>query len=222
MNFVRVAASRQSAANPRSFQMTAFCRKPLRRMHAIALLLLAVASDLTVHAQTNDLLTLVPAYGEIPPTFFEQHQAIVIIGVCAFLMLTAFVVWKNFNPKPAPILPPEKVAREALTKLQAQPEDGKLLSEVSRILRRYVGAVFDFPGGEMTTAEFIFALARNDKINLKLGESISSFLRECDVRKFSPANSAIPVNAADRALKIISQAERRREQTNAPTESSIK
>ena len=203
MNFVRVAASRQRAANPRSFQMTAFCRKPLRRMHAIALLLLAVASDLTVHAQTNDLLTLVPAYGEIPPTFWEQHKAIVIIGIFAFLLLAALVVWKIFNPKPAPVLPPETIAREALARLRAQPEDGKLLSEVSQILRRYIGAVFGFPGGEMTTAEFCGAISRHEKIGTELSGVMSSFLRECDVRKFSPVNSATPVNAVHRALELV-------------------
>ena len=210
MNFARVAASRQSAANPRHFQMAAFCRKPLQRMRATTLLFLAVASDLTVHAQTNDLPALVPAYGEIPPTFWEQHQAIVLIGVCAFLMLAALVVWKMFNPRPAPVLPPETIAREALAKLQMEPEDGKLLSEVSQILRRYVGAVFGFPGGEMTTAEFCAVISRHKKIGTELAGGIASFLRECDVRKFSPANSPAPLNAVARALEIISRAEERR------------
>ena len=97
-----------------------------------------------------------------------------------------------------------------------------MLSEVSQILRRYVGAMFGFPGGEMTTAEFCSNISRNEKIGIELSGAMASFLRECDVRKFSPANSAIPVNAADRALKIIFQAEQHREQTNAPAESSIK
>ena len=207
MNFARVAASRQSAANPKHFQMAAFCRKPLRRMRAIALLFLAITCDLTIHAQTNDLPALVPAYGEIPPTFLEQHKAIVIIGVFAFLTLAAFGVWKIFNPKPAPVLPPEKIAREALARLQAQPEDGKLLSEVSQILRRYVGTVFGFPGGEMTTAEFCGAISRHEKIGTELSGAIASFLRECDVRKFSPANSATPVNAVQRALEIVARVE---------------
>ena len=154
-------------------------------------------------AQTNDLLTLVPAYGEIPPTFWEQHKAIVIIGIFAFLLLAALVVWKIFNPKPAPVLPPETIAREALARLRAQPEDGKLLSEVSQILRRYIGAVFGFPGGEMTTAEFCCAISRHEKTGTELSGTIASFLRECDVRKFSPVNSATPVNAVHRALELV-------------------
>ena len=158
-------------------------------------------------ADTNALPALVPAYGEIAPTFLEQHKAIVIIGVLLAAALAALIVWKIFSPKPAPVLPPEKIARDALAKLQAQPEDGQLLSEVSQILRRYVGAVFHFSGGELTTAEFCSALARNEKINLQLGESVSNFLRECDVRKFSPAGGTASVNAVSRALKIVAQIE---------------
>ena len=113
-----------------------------------------------------------------------------------------------FRSKPAPVLPPEKIAREALAKLQAQPEDGKLLSEVSQVLRRYVGAVFGFPGGEMTTAEFCSNISRNEKIGTELSGAIASFLRECDVRKFSPANSATPVNAVSRSVEFVSRIEK--------------
>ena len=173
-------------------------------------------------AALNDQPALVPAYGEIPPTFWEQNRTVVIIDVIVFLAVVVAVAWEVFRPKPALVLPPEKIAREALTKLQAQPEDGKLLSEVSQILRRYVGTVFGFPGGEMTTAEFCAVISRHKKIGTELSGAIASFLRECDVWKFSPANAATPVNAADRALKIISQTETRREQVNAPAESLIK
>ncbi len=61
-------------------------------------------------------------------------------------------------------MPPEMVAREALAKLRCQTEDGKVLSEVSQILRRYFSTAFQFPPGELTTAEFSVALACNDKI----------------------------------------------------------
>ena len=170
---------------------------------------------------TNDQPTLVPAYGEIPPTFWEQQKAVVIIGVCALLMLAALVVWKIFNPKPAPVLPPGKIAREALAKLQSQPEEGKLLSEVSQILRRYVGAVFDFPGGEMTTVEFCGAISRHEKIGTELSGAIASFLRECDVRKFSLKNSATPGNVVIRALEIIAAAEKYFGQNAFPPNSAL-
>ena len=154
-------------------------------------------------ADTNALPALIPAYGEIPPTFWEQNRMVVIIDVIVFLAVVMAVAWEVFRPKPVLVLPPEKIAREALTKLQAQPEDGKLLSEVSQILRRYVGAVFGFPGGEMTTAEFCAAISGREKIGTELAGATASFLRECDVRKFSSANSATPVNAVNRALELV-------------------
>ena len=154
-------------------------------------------------AAINDLPALVPAYGEISPTFWEQNRTVVIIDVFVFLAVTVAVAWEIFKPKPALVLPPEKIAREALTKLRAQPEDGKLLSEVSQVLRRYVGAVFGFPGGEMTTAEFCVAISGREKIGTELAGATASFLRECDGRKFSSANSATPVNAVNRALELV-------------------
>ena len=169
-------------------------------------LIAAIAAMLSVTARaadTNALPALIPAYGEIPPTFWEQNGTVVIIDVIVFLAVAVAVAWEIFRPKPAPVLPPEKTAREALAKLQNQPEDGKLLSEVSQILRRYVGDVFGFPGGEMTTAEFCGAISRHEKIGTELSGAIASFLRECDVRKFSPANSATPVNAVHRALELV-------------------
>ena len=171
--------------------------------------LLFIPFTLAAFAQTatNDLPALIPAYGEIPPTFWEQNRTVVIIDVIVFLAVAVAVAWEIFKPKPAPVLPPEKIARTALAKLQSQPEDGKLLSEVSQILRRYVGTVFGFPGGEMTTAEFCGAISRHEKIGTELSGAIASFLRECDVRKFSPANSAPPINAVQRALEIVTRVE---------------
>ena len=129
------------------------------------------------------------------------------IDVTVFLAVAAAVAWEIFRPKPAPVLPPEKTARAALTRLQAQPEDGELLSAVSQVLRRYIGTLFGFSGGEMTTAEFCTAISRHEKIGTELSGAIAGFLRECDVRKFSPANSATPVNAVQRALEIVARVE---------------
>ena len=162
----------------------------------------------------NALPPLIPAYGEIPPTFWEQHGTLVLIGVFAFLVLAGLGLWKMFQPKLQPVLPPEAIARAALEKIKSQPEDGKVLSEVSQILRRYVCAAFDLPGNERTTAEFCAAISNHETIGAELAQTLASFLRECDVRKFSPKNSPGTINAAGRALELIAQAEKRREQTN--------
>jgi hypothetical protein len=169
-----------------------------------------LSSAVVKAADTNALPALAPAYGEMPPTFWEQHGTLVIIGGFAFIILAMLVLWKLFQPKPAVILPPEILAREALAKLTGRPEDGKLLSDVSQILRRYVIAAFNFPAAELTTAEFCAALAGNEKIGAELTQSISSFLRECDERKFSTSPATAPLNAAACALELIASAEKLR------------
>ena len=117
------------------------------------------------------------------------------------------------RPESPRILPPETVARQALAKLQSKPEDGNILSEASQILRRYVIAAFELPAAEMTTAEFCTALAASKKISVELAQDISNLLRECDDRKFSTQLSTAPLNAAAQAIKLITLAEKYREQT---------
>lgn len=158
-------------------------------------------------ADTNALPALAPAYGEMPPPFFEQHKNAIFIGGFALLLLAALILWQLLKPKPKIVLPPEIVAREILEKQQRQPEDGKVLSEISQTLRRYISTALEFPNGELTTAEFSAALAGNKKINAELAQTISDFLRECDERKFSPAKFSAQINAAQRALEIVAQVE---------------
>ena len=161
-------------------------------------------------AAADALPALAPAYGEIPPTFWEQHKTPVIVGGLTFVILALLIMWKLVQPKPAVILPPEVLARDALAKFIGHLEDGKLLSDVSQILRRYVIAAFNFPATEMTTAEFCAALADNKTIGAELAGSISSFLRECDDRKFSTSPATAPLNAAARTLELIASAEKLR------------
>lgn len=164
-----------------------------------------------VAADTNALPVLAPPYGELPPPFWERHETAIIVGGFALLAVVFLFLRVWLRPETPEIVPPEMLARRTLEKLQAQPEDGKVLSEISQALRRYLVAAFNLPGGEMTTAEFCATLVANEKIGAELAQTISSFLRECDARKFSPANSPVPFGAAERALKIISQAENRRD-----------
>jgi len=161
-------------------------------------------------ADTNDLPALAPAYGEIPPTFWQQHKVAIIVGGFLFILAQSFVLWKflmRLQPKVEPV---ENLTRAALTDLLNEPEDGKLLSDVSRILRGYFRKQFQMAGEEATTAEFIALLARNEKIPIGLGEKVSSFLRECDARKFSPAKAAAELDAVERALDLVNEAEKLR------------
>jgi hypothetical protein len=158
-------------------------------------------------ASTNTPPALSPAYPEIPPTFWEQEGTTVLVGGITLIALAVLILWKLFQSKPAVILPPEIVAREALAKLLRQPEDGKHLSEISQILRRYVIAAFALPVAELTTTEFSAVLAGSEKIGAELAQTISNFLRECDERKFSPASQPVSLNAASRALELVALVE---------------
>jgi hypothetical protein len=152
---------------------------------------------------TNAMPQLLPPYGQMPPTFWEQHEAVVAAGGFVLLALAAFIVWRILNPRPQPVLPPAIAARAALARCRGRPEDRTVLGEVSQALRRYAGAVFEFPSGEYTTAEFCAELERSAKLTPELTRDISDFLRSCDERKFSPAVSSAPLDAADRANKFI-------------------
>lgn len=172
--------------------------------------LVFIFSALPAFAQpaTNNPFALVPAYAELPPIFWEQHGTLLMISGGALIILAALVVWKMLQPKPAVVLPPEVLARAALAKLLRQKEDGKLLSDVSQILRRYVMTAFELPAAELTTAEFCAAIGANEKIGTEAAQAISSFFHECDAQKFSSSLTAAPLNAALRALEIVAQVEK--------------
>ena len=172
--------------------------------------LLLSALPLCAQTATNELPALVPAYGEMPPTFWEQHGALVLVGSLALVALAAWGIWKLLQPKPPVIVPPEVVALKALTKLGAQPEDRRLLGEVSQILRGYIITAFELPAAELTTAEFCAALVDNKIIGGQLAESAAILLRSCDEQKFSSAPTTAPLTAVARALDFILVAETRR------------
>ena len=87
-----------------------------------------------------------------------------------------------------------------------------MLSEVSRVLRRYVAAAFELPRDEFTTSEFSRTLAGNGKIGSDLAVAVGEFLRRCDELKFGPSVSPTPMGAANRALELVERGEVRRAQ----------
>ncbi len=177
--------------------------------------LLLAPLQLFAQVDLNTLPPLAPAYGELPPTFWVQHQTVIIVLSLAVLALVIFILKIMLRPESLVILPPEVVARQALAKLQAEPEDGNNLSSLSQIVRRYMTGAFNLPHQELTTAEFCSAIAETPQIGPELAQLISGFLRECDVRKFSPAYGTTPLKAASRALALVEQAEKRLAESKA-------
>ena len=190
-------------------------------MFPLVILFLVIAFPL--HGQTNSEaanapLKLSPPYGELPPTFWEQHGTSMGVAGLGFLALVAFGLWRFLRPKPIIVIPPEVQAREALENLRRQPEDGVILSRVSQVLRNYFIAAFRLAPGELTTTEFSRELAHSEKITSELSTTVAEFLRDCDARKFSKATAPVKLDAANRALNLIDKAEKRREQFRQPGE----
>jgi hypothetical protein len=165
---------------------------------------------LCAQTSTNALPALIPAYGELPPTFWEQHGMIFLVGVPVMLVLAAVVLWALFQPKSPLIVPPATRARAALAKLEGQAEDGKTVSLISQILRRYLCSALQLPAGEPTTADLSVLLAGNEFVGGELAGKISAFLRECDERKFSTTPGARPLGGIQRARMLVELVEQRR------------
>jgi hypothetical protein len=167
---------------------------------------------------TNSPLKLLPPYGELPPTFWEQHGVAVSFFGIGIIALAALGIWLIFRPKPRIIIPPEMQAREALGNLQQQPEDGAILSRVSQVVRNYFIAAFQLVPGELTTTEFSREISRSEKVGAELSTAAANFLRDCDDRKFSTTAAPAKLGAANQALKLIERAEQRRAQLHQPAE----
>ena len=176
----------------------------------------ALAAQTNSHA-AGALPSLAPAYPEMAQTFWEMHHAAVIGCAFVLVLLLALLIWSLLKPKPAVVVPPGDVARQALLALAGQPEDGACLSRVSQILRHYFIAAFEIPAGELTTAEFCSAISSRQKIGADLAGQVSEFLRQCDARKFGTSPDAAPLSAVAHALELVTLAEARQAQWQTTT-----
>jgi hypothetical protein len=182
------------------------------RVSAASFLFLATPALLTAATNTLDPFSssLLPPRGEIPPTFWEQYGAWVILAAVFLVGAVAMVVWLATRPKPIVPVPWSVQAREQLEPLRHQAEDGIVLSRVSQILRQYVASAFGFPSGEATTSEFCRTLSGCEQIGPELSAEIGEFLKDCDQRKFAPGPPPLaPCDGVSRSLSIIEKAEKR-------------
>jgi hypothetical protein len=163
-------------------------------------------------SETNGPLKLLPPYDELPPTFWEQHATSVVTAGLGVIVLMACSLWLAFRPRQKIIIPPDVQAREALKKLSQEPEDGAVLSRVSQVLRNYFMNAFQLTPGEFTTTEFSRIISSQEQIGAELSSATADFLRDCDARKFSTSAGSAKLDAANRALNLVEQAERRRVQ----------
>ena len=187
--------------------------KPGRLICFLATLFAASSVFAATNAAPRDEdLMLSPPHAELPPTFWEQYGAWAVLAAVALLALGSFVVWWWLRPKPPVVLPIAIQVRQELALLGQRSEDGQALSQVSRVLRRYVVAAFELPSDELVTSEFSRVLARHEKIGPELAAAVGEFLRRCDEHKFAPFRPAAPLGAAARALELVELGEVRRAQ----------
>jgi hypothetical protein len=170
----------------------------------------AFAFSASALTDTNALPALAPPDAELPVTFWEKYGLwAVVIGI-GLVVLLLLALWKSFERKPPVLPPPADTARAALAALPVGREDAAVLRRVVQILQIYFITGFKVVPSALTTAEFGDALARQEKIGVKLADEVSAFLRLCDERKFSTAPDAAPLAAVTRALELITLAEARR------------
>lgn len=175
--------------------------------------LLFAASTLlaaTDAAREDDLFRLSPPHAELPPSFWEQYGTWFVIAALFLLALVAAVLWFILRPKPSIPVPIEVSSRKELEALRQRKEDGQVLSQISRVLRRYVVGAFALPPDELTTSEFCRVIADHEKIGPDLAARVGEFLRQCDELKFAPPGVPLPIGAAARALELIELGEARR------------
>jgi hypothetical protein len=156
-----------------------------------------------VWAQPVEQLKLRPPLGPLPPSFWELHRAQFIGGGIAIFLLVCLGILCLLRPKRAVKLPPAIIARRGLEKLMRQPEDGKVLSEASRILKIFILAEFNLPPEELTTQEFGAALKKIAPLNPAIAEQTSGFLRRCDAAKFAPATPVNSGRMVPEALELL-------------------
>jgi hypothetical protein len=161
-------------------------------------------------AADDKIPPLLPPHSELEPTFWAQHRWQFIGGGATILILMALGVWLLRRPKPVVVEPPAVLARRALEPLRGRPEDGALVAEVSRIVRRYVLSALNFPADELTTTEFRALLLSRPQINPEMAESVGDFLRRCDQWKFAPEPPTPQLGAVAGALELVEKVEQSR------------
>ncbi|HZV35127.1 MAG TPA: hypothetical protein VFB72_11190 [Verrucomicrobiae bacterium] len=152
------------------------------------------------------------------PTFWEQHGWHVIAGAAFCLALIALIIFWLRRPKIVIAEPPATAARRALESWRNRAEDGALVADVTRVVRRYVVCAFNLPSEELTTTEFRKALLSDPHIPRDVGAAAGDFLRRCDQWKFAPAPPAPPLEAVAFALELINKMEAARAPVPANTQ----
>lgn len=135
---------------------------------------------------TNGLRDIKPPI-EIPNPWFWVWMALAALAAAGLLLWT----WKRWQKQRAttpfvPVIPAHVRAKQKLQEALAligQPKEFCIL--VSDTIRWYLEERFNFHAPERTTDEFLYELQETDLLLPDQKESLSEFLKRCDLVKFA-------------------------------------
>jgi hypothetical protein len=146
----------------------------------------------------------------LAPTEWEQHRTSIVLCSLAGAGLLAGALWYGLRKRPVVPEPPGHRAFRELDALAHVPQQGPVLSRISRTVREYVTAAFELPREETTTTEFVALVRRQSALGATLVSQLPEFLRACDERKFSPQPPPGDFDAVNLARELIQVGEARR------------
>ncbi len=144
-------------------------------------------------AGTNALRDIKPPV-EIPSGWAWVFWVLLVLAAAAL----AFWAWRYWQKRRAqakvvPVVPPHIRAKQKLREALAligQPREFCIL--VSDTVRWYLEERFDFHAPERTTEEFLHELQETNLLTPGQKESLSEFLKRCDLVKFAKYEPGLP------------------------------
>lgn len=143
------------------------------------------------------------------------------------LAVVAYSYWRRRAKQqrpipPPPPVPPHERALQRLTELEAQElwQQGALKqyhSELTHILRTYIGAIFHLPALEFTTRELDAAIEKRGLLNRQQRQELLELLQVADLVKFAKAEPPRDLHA--RALEQVRAFVEATQPATAPEES---
>lgn len=161
-------------------------------------------SNVLLAAAPESIPDLRPPENVLPPSFWEQHGGLMVVG--GVLLLTVAIVgfWcfrrRTQSATPSPL----SIAREGLLQLANQPGSDVVAGQVGGLLRRYLVASFKtLPPAELTADELAARLPRVAPwLGAELLGQVTSLLTECDRLKYAHPPGPVP-NPAQRAVELL-------------------
>lgn len=167
-------------------------------------------NPLAAGSVTNGLRDIKPPV-DIPNPWFWVWVALAALALAGLLAWA----WKHWRQKRAetpaiPVIPAHLRAKQKLKEALAflgQPKEFCVL--VSDTIRWYLEERFNFHAPERTTEEFLYELQETDLLLRDQKESLSEFLKRCDLVKFARYEPGEPElhDLHDAALRLVEETE---------------